>query len=656
MSELIEGLNDRQQEVVYHDQGPILVGAGAGSGKTQVLIRRVGYLVIERDVDPTRILAVTFSKSGAEEMQERLDSLIGESGARIGTFHSLAYEIIKHENSEYRTWIVDDKNRYRVCIKEAVGYKGIKWNNADVNILERFIEICKAYGARPGSAKALEIARSFAKKKPSLSTIPVKMIMAYDEAEGIRESKRLICFDDMLLEAVELLTNKLICKHWANKYDYILQDEAQDQNWCQFQIGELLAKEHRNYMLVGDPCQTIYSFRGVEVKRFFELRDRWNAKFISMNRNYRSGQSIISSANSLLRNMDPKIALSEMVCERSVDSEVSVVSYATLDEEGNGIANQIKQLLSDGEQPKNIAVLYRTNAQSRAPEESLISAGVPYQVIGSINFYERKEVKHLLSYLRLAALRGSFQDVAGSINSPFRFLGKKFLERVEKASSKGKKIADWPGLVQDVCKQAGLQYRQKQSAEEWIDLVREMTARAIINQTEECTPEDLEEAKPASILSDIVRETKYKEWLKQEEGDETPDNSRVSNVMEMIRAASRFDTVDALLDYVDMTLEASKTSSKNGGGPNKVTLCSIHRSKGLEWANVFIAGVCEKILPHGRCEDIEEERRIFYVGITRAQERLAISAVRKIAVGGDMIEVEPSRFIKEIGGEIKQEG
>lgn len=647
MEKLIEGLNPEQREVVYHDKGPLLVGAVAGSGKTQALIRRVGYLVTVRGVEPTRIIAVTFSKSGAAEMQKRLETLIGDSGARIGTFHSLAFEILKHEKPEYRTWRVDDTGRYRVCIKEAVGHKGMKWANADISILEHFIELCKADCARPGSDGALEIAVNIRNKKLSPATDPFLMDMAYNGAEEIRKSRQLICFDDMLMEGVELLRKPLICQRWANKYDYVLQDECQDQSMCQLEIGELLSRGHRNYMMVGDPSQTIFSWRGSRVENFFDFKERWGARLIVMNRNYRCGKTIIDTANQLLAKMAPGTCLeTEMIGERDIQGEVSITSYANLDEEGNGIAQQIKILLVDRVKPRDVAVLYRTNAQSRAPEEALISAGIPYQVIGGVNFYARKEVKHLLSYLRVASGRGSYDDVAGSINSPFRYLGAKFLERIQQVIGSRTISRSWTDVVRKAYEQEGLQGRQRQSATEWIDIIERMTSRIHGSDIEEDVV--TQESRPSSILEDIVRETGYKEWLRKDEGEETPDNNRVSNVVEMIRAASRFSSVDALLDYVDTTLAASKKQNKRGGISNKVILCSLHRVKGLEYNNVFIVGVCEKILPHGRSEDIEEERRLFYVGVTRARDRLAISSVRQIAVGGDLRDVEPSRFLREI--------
>lgn len=867
---LLDGLNPEQRAVVEHDKGPLLVGAVAGAGKTHALIRRVGYLVAVRGVHPARILAVTFSKKGADEMQERLDALIGQSDARIGTFHSLAYEILRTERPEYREWKVDDRNRYRICLKDATGYKEMDWKKADVTVLESFVSLCKCDMARPDSATAKEIAQRIYERQPKAATTPHLMLEAYSRAEEIRRERQLLGFDDMLVEGVELLRDNDDIRHrWASKYEYVLQDEAQDQNLCQLLMGELLAQDHRNYMLVGDPAQTVYTWRGARPEKLLGFEKNWGARLITMNRNYRCGIDIIAAANLALKAMDPATRLDmEMICERT-DSPGTVVAteYGDLDEEGIYIADQIKQMLVDqvivektipccekctnallskheegrtghhqsarvvrnayaigegggnpgmqpindrpdletprtlekaepsgaaeremegrtlqdenrlhsdhggsqeipnrapsndgtearktiekersgppqgrkqgkqqsGEpetvreqfhpheipspasmpisgnaqvnvrinehhtngnkirsnsihnhpmderqkntqtcsrcsssatnrieivrpfQPKDAAILFRTNAQSRAPEEALISARIPYRIIGGASFYERKEVKDLLAYLRLAEGRGDLDDIGRCINAPFRFLGRAFVDRVRDASKeskahKGAPGASWGQIVRQVCAQAGLQRRQRDSATDWATMIEDLKFRIERARNAEPDTDTRAAGMPARILEDILRQTQYTEWLQKDEGEESTENSRVSNVREMVRAAGRFTSVADLLDYVDKTLAASKKQRKeDGNNPNKVTLCSLHRAKGLEWTNVFLTGASEKILPHGRCEDIEEERRLFYVGVTRARDRLSVSCVANVAFGAKVLFTEPSRFIEEAG-------
>jgi DNA helicase-2/ATP-dependent DNA helicase PcrA len=631
-------------------------------------VRRVGYLVAVRRVHPSRVLAVTFSKKGADEMQERLDDLIGQSDARIGTFHSLAYEILRKENPEYDParggkWKVDDRNRYRICLKDATGYKEMDWKAADVTVLESFVSLCKCEMARPDSDIAAAIAQKMYMKQPKASTNPHLMIEAYSRAEDLRRERQLLGFDDMLMEATELLRDDNDLRNrWASRYDYVLQDEAQDQNLCQLLMGELLAKDHGNYMLVGDPGQTIFTWRGAKPEKLLGFEKTWNARLILMNRNYRCGSEIIAAANLALEAMDPATKLDmEMICERNVEGTITATAYSDLDEEGECITEQIQALIADGQQARDHVILYRTNAQSRAPEEALISARIPYRIIGGASFYERREVKNLLAYLRLAEGRGDLDDIGRAINSPFRFLGRAFVDRVRDAAKehkvhKGKEGApSWSTVIRDVCQQAGVQRRQKYSAEDWASMIEDLQFR--IERARNADPETDTKAAgmPARVLEDIVRQTGYTEWLQKDEGEESPENSRVSNIREMIRAAGRFTSVSDLLDYVDKTLAASKKQRRaDGNNPDKVTLCSLHRAKGMEWPNVFLAGASENILPHGRCEDIEEERRLFYVGVTRAKNRLAVSCIRNAAFGGRVMFVEPSRFIEEAGLTLEQ--
>lgn len=661
---LLKGLNPEQREVVLHDKGPLLVAAVAGSGKTRSLVHRIGYLVAVRGVHPGRILAVTFSKKGADEMQERLDILIGDSDARIGTFHSLAYEILRKEVPHYNPageggWKVDDRNRYRICLKDATGHKEMKWKAADITVLEHFVSFCKCNMARPDSETAMEIARKTYQRQPKAATNPHMMLEAYARAEDIRRERRLLGFDDMMMEAVELLQNDEDLRvRWASKYDYVLQDEAQDQNLCQLLMGELLAKDHKNYMLVGDSGQTIFTWRGAKPEKLLGFEQAWNARVILMNRNYRCGSNIIAAANLALEAMDPSTKLDmEMVCERKeVEGTISTTIYNDLDEEGQYIAEQIKVLTTNGNyEPRDAFILVRTNAQTRAPEEALISARIPYRILGAASFYERKEVRDLLAYLRLAEGRGSLDDIGRAINSPFRFLGRAFVDRVREASKeskthRGKGDRSWSQIIREVCSQEGVQRRQRESALDWATMVEELRFRIDRARNAEMETDAKATGMPARVLEDIIREIQYTQWLQRDEGEESTENSRVSNIREMVRAAGRFTSVADLLDYVDNTLAASRKQRKEeGDNPNKVTLCSIHKSKGMERPIVFLAGVSEDVLPHGRCEDIEEERRLFYVGITRAKDKLFVSCVRNMAIGGQIRFTEPSRFIEEAG-------
>jgi len=656
--DILKGLNPEQTEVVLHDKGPLLAVAVAGAGKTAAIVRRMAYLVKVRGVAPNRILAVTFSRKGADEMNERLVSLIGETEARVGTFHSLAYEILRKEGMA-DGWNVDDRDRYRICVKDAVGYKELNWKVADVTLIVDFVGKCKAALARPDAPEAEEIARGFYRKAPSAKTVPSMLLRAYHRAEELRKDRRLLTFDDMLFDAVEAFQlHEELRNRWASRWDYVIQDEAQDQNLAQLMMGELLAKEHKNYCLVGDPAQTIYTWRGAQPSKLLGFEAAWGAKVVRMGRNYRCGSVIIDAANKALDAMDPAQRLPiSMIAERGTTGEVVTKVFQDLDAEGQEIGSRVLAMAQDGKAYGDIAVLYRTNAQSRAVEEAMLSARIPYRIIGGTNFYERREVRSLLAYLRLADGRGELEDIEKCINAPFRFLGRAFVERVtdgarrEFAQIKGtnQKI-NWTSLVRQVAQQAGIQTRQRESAYEWADMI-DMASKGIALAAEPEAPADQKNlGKPAKLLEDIVRLTRYTAWLEKDEGEETTENSRVSNVRELIRAAGRFPTVKELLNYIDeVGKKARRARNEDGENPNKVTLTTLHRSKGLEWPVVFLVGVSDGILPHARCEDEEEERRLFYVGVTRARDLLHVSAVSNVSLGSKVIMTEPSPFITEAG-------
>lgn len=654
---LLEELNPEQAEAVKFGEGPLLLAAVAGAGKTRALVHRVAYLVAERGVDPNAILAVTFSKAGADEMNERLEKMLPRSGARIGTFHSVCYEILRAE-APCGGWTIDSKDRFKYCVKDAAGFRELNWKQCDINLTRHYISYCKAHMARPFSQEAMAIAQNYYRRHGP-KAIPQKLNAIYERADEIRCERELLTFDDMLLDAAELLQDdEHVRLRWAGRWTHVLQDEAQDQNKVQLVLGELLAKDHRNYTLVGDPAQAIYSFRGAMPSMLLSFEQRWGATVIQMARNYRCGQSIIDTANKVLGAMDPSERLDmRMVCEKGTQGTVSCHEYANLDHEANGIAEEVAQLIADGENPRDCCVLYRTNSQSRAPEEAFITRRIPYVVIGGTNFYNRKEVKDLLAYLRVAEGRGTLDDVRRCINAPFRFLGKAFVEKLSaeakvaraQAKKSGKRV-HWPSVARETCNQARIQHRQVKSVDEWAELLIESADKIAAQPIAPQGSETWDAGKPVNLLEDIALATDYYSWLVKDEGEETTENSRVSNVRELIRASRRFPSVGELLDFIDDLTEASnKNRRKKGEKPNKVVLTTLHRSKGLEWKNVFVSGANDYLLPHARCEDIEEERRLFYVGVTRAKERLSISCVIQIVVNNEVLYAQPSPFVYEAG-------
>lgn len=683
-AELLGGLNPEQAEVVAHHTGPLLVGAVAGCGKTTVLVRRIGYLVLRHEVDPARILALTFSKKASEEMNLRLTRILGAgSGARVGTFHSLAMQFIREELPVVAKWDVDDRDDFRICIKDALGFRGMKWESADLTLVSSFISVCKARCALPGSPEALAYARELYARSPAGNREPSLLAEAYVRAEQLRRERRLMTFDDMLLEMWSALGDPTIRARWAARWDFVMQDEAQDENRVQREIAGYLAHGHRNYMVVGDPAQAIYGFRGSDPSGLIAFEGEWEARKILMERNYRCGLAIAEAANGSLRAMAPGTHLGMQIrAERSALGVVESAVHEDADAEADSVVRRIRELNADGVRWRDVVVLFRTNAQSRAMEEAALSERIPYQILGGTNFYERREVKDLLAYLRLAAGKGSFDDVRRCINAPFRYIGKAFVDRIadaagvdvhdrrRSASRRDGGSPEWTSVVRSVIDGAGLQDRQRTAAREWCALVDEMAARisagrdraaaslraSVKDQLEgaaaqtAAAEEELNPSTPERVLEDILLATDYVRFLTRDEGSESPENNRVSNVRELVRASRRFGTVDSLLEYIEETIDAARRAKAGEEeGVDRVTMMSIHRSKGLEYRAVFVIGVNEGILPHGRCEDPNEERRLFYVAATRAKDLLSMTCVRRAALGSKTRELSPSRFLAEAG-------
>jgi DNA helicase-2/ATP-dependent DNA helicase PcrA len=648
-SAIFENLNPEQRQVVEHFNGPALVVAVAGSGKTRALCNRVAHLV-EQGVNPRRILAVTFSKKAAGEMNERIRDL-GVTACRVGTWHSVALQILKEERPDFNDWTIDTSDRFRIVVKKVLGYEGMNWTGADIGVVIQYIGLCKAELADPGTEKATSIAEQLFRKNPCAQTNVVKLTQAYFLVQESVEDRRILTFDDMLVECWRTLTNPETAARWSGNWDYVLQDEAQDQNFAQITLGEILAKGHGNYMLVGDPGQSIFGFRGAVPQKLLSFEADWGAKVIRMHRNYRCGKQIVEAANASIRSMTPGTHLGvELTGERGTEAKLTVKQYVDLDEEGLEVSRLALTHKEDGKDWGDMVVLYRVNSQSRAIEESFLSARIPYVVLGGTNFYERREVKDLLSYVRIAAGRATFEDVKRCINAPFRYLGTQFLNKIEESwAEQAAGQDDWKDAVRQACNRSGIQSRQRASADQWIDIISglEESIRQVreANGFVDATTREIHG--PAALFERVIKTTKYMEFLAKDNGAETVENNRVGNVRELVRAAERFTSIDELLNYIDDTLEKSADNRRERG--DRVVLCSIHRSKGLEWPVVFITGVNQDLLPHCRAEDIGEERRLFYVGVTRAKDNLHLSYVNRGAIGNRVVHMAPSEFLNETG-------
>ena len=666
------GMNEEQLAAILHGEGPARMLAPAGSGKTRVVTHRIARLV-ESGIAPARILALTFSKKAADEMSERIVKL-DVDGVRASTWHAFCLHVLKTDKVDGYDWEIKDSTK--IELKDVVGYKGMDWKGADVNKLASFIARCKANLFEPSSDEAAVLAESLFLQDSGRAT---RAFHLYNER---LTDKEILTFDDFLVFAAKHLEIEENRATWAAKYDYGMQDEAQDENGAQRRLAKLVFGGHGNYMKIGDCDQSIYGFRGSSPASLADMEEEWpGTKTYWLPKNYRSGANIISAANGVVEKAAPMRGLERkpMIAVREESGTVRAIASETFDDEGRRFVDWVQRGVKGGDASySDYTALFRTNAQSRALEEALLGSRIPYVVVGGTSFYERKEVRDLLAYLRLGAGVGEAEDVRRCINAPFRFLGARFVEKVmaayqengesigvpydPRAKSRGdnSQALTWSSLVLEVADGERIQARQKESAREWAGLIAEIGKRITEGKKHkhmQLDPNDglpvdgdpKRESKPEVILDDIVRRTRYIEWITKEEGEESIETSGAANVREMIRVAARFPTVEELLEYVDETIRASRRqrNDKQAGG-ERVLLMSVHRSKGLEWPHVWVAGMNENILPHPK-GDPEEERRLAYVAMTRARDSLVLSYVRTLATKSGIRDSQMSRFVSDAG-------
>lgn len=620
-------LNPEQQQVVEHVDGPLLVLAGAGSGKTHALVQRIVSLIQDHKVPQDRILSVTFSKKAAMEMNDRAAKL-GVKDARIGTWHSLAMSILR-EDDLLAGWTVDSGGKEERVLKDVIGYRGLNWKDADAKALRGFISYARASYWRPDDTNTFELAQS------SFARDARKAVAAYRMLEQELRQRRLLVFDNMLVYCLDhLRDSNNVAEKWRSRWDYLLQDEAQDANPVQMMIAELLAHNHHNYMVVGDPAQSIYSWRGSSPSYLTNFSKQWDdTKVVTMNRNYRSSSDIIDAANNVMARMPSSSRLPEDLKGNKKDS--GIIEFHTpisLDQEAEIVVSGIRHDVKNGGKYSDSAILFRTNAQSRSLEEELIKHSIPYQILGAQNFYERREIKALLSYLR-TGVDYRIDEYRRCINAPFRFIGAKTLGKIDDALAGGNSLNDVLAAIQEAS--YAVTRRQRESLEFVSKLFVDIDQR------------DSDSESPGEILEWLVDKIGYLDWLVKDQGEESLDTSHVANVKELIRVAKKFESTTSFLAFIDLMIKKSQMA-RSDRRPEKVLLMTVHRSKGLEWPSVYIVGVAEKIFPHARA-DLEEERRLFYVAITRAESSCCITSPQTMAGKTGVMSLDVSRFVEEAG-------
>lgn len=608
----LTGFNDNQIEAVKHIDGACCVMAGAGSGKTKVLTYRIANL-IENGIPASNILAVTFTKKASDEMKERLNNLIGEDVAHevtMGTFHSVCFSILKeywgatkHPYSEVSAQdLVIKSYLQKKIVKDIMQPPSQKFPNG-INLPEwqprqalSFIGFQKNNLIPPTGSLILN---------SGAEQMEQKLRKLYTEYEKIKKSEKKLDFDDMLVMCHELLRdNPNVLEVYKSRFKYILVDEYQDTNTAQYEILKLLAGEHRNLFVVGDDYQSIYGFRASRVELIINFEKEWNARLIPLDINYRSTANIVDWSNKLIANNKfqyPK----EVKSNQKFGKDPVIMTAVDEDEEAYIISKEIQTLMQDGYTPKDFAILYRTNAQSRALEEAMMKAKIPYVVIGSASFYDRREIKDMLAYLRLSQNPDDDMSLERIINTPNRFLGKSFIDSLKNYAN-----------TNDISLFEAL--NRCPLSKEW----RYQGARnlyAMINQMHEFN------GTTHQTLNFIRKVTDYDSWFISEDPSESDDEmERLENLNALSSTATKYRTVKEFLEYVDTM--SNKQDKKDD--IDKVKLMTVHRSKGLEFPVVFVAGVGQDLMPHRNAvteENIEEERRLMYVAMTRAKRYLYMS-------------------------------
>ncbi len=643
----LENLNPPQREAVLHGDGPLLILAGAGSGKTRVITSRIAHLIRERGVDPGSILAVTFTNKAANEMKERLERMlgmplgrgIGYGGLWISTFHSACVRILRQFSDRLgykRTFVIYDETDRSALIKACA---------SDLRIdTERYQP--RAIGAKISALKNnLTDAGQFAKTSSAFG---------FDEAvsrvytlyeEKLHESGGLD-FDDLLMLTVRLFEqHQDVLAYYEGIFRHILIDEYQDTNRAQYRLVRLLTLKHQNLCVVGDDDQSIYKFRGADISNILNFeKDYPDAKVIKLEQNYRSTQNILGAAGAVVsRNLGRKPK--ELWTQKRGGEKIQCYRAVDEKDEARFIARSIQQEVNQGRSLRELAVLYRTNAQSRALEDGLRGLGIPYRIFGGLRFYDRKEIKDVIAYLRVLQNPADIVSLRRSINVPARGIGDTTIEKLENAAMLARTSLYQAALNPD---DADVSAAAKKKLREFTAMMERLRA-------------DMGSITVTELVRRVIHESGYGAALEQDKNIEA--RIRLENLNELLSATEDFQEQNqdaplaAFLDQVALITDSEEQTAAEGRrvGSESVTLMTLHNAKGLEFAVVFMVGMEEGLFPHSRSaeseEELEEERRLCYVGITRAKEKLVITHASERRLYGYPQANLVSRFVQEIPNE-----
>lgn len=632
--ELISQLNPQQREAVLCTEGPLLVLAGAGSGKTRVLTYRIAYLVEERGVNPTNILAITFTNKAAKEMKERIFDLIGDKARDtwISTFHSTCVRILRRDIDKInftRNFVIYDTDDQNTLLKNCIKELNLNEKYFNPREIRSIIGRLKDQIIGPDDY-AREVAGQYREEK---------IAAIYSLYQKKLEKNNALDFDDLINRTIELFSlHPEVLDYYKKKFQYILVDEYQDTNYAQYRLIKLLADYWKNLCVVGDDDQSIYGWRGADIRNILDFeKDFPDARVIKLEENYRSSQIILDAANQVIKNnrgRKPK----RLWTQKGQGEAIRI--YRALDEreEAEFICSEVKSMMDkEDRSPGDFAILYRTNSQSRVIEEALMKYGIPYNIYGGLRFYDRKEIKDLIAYLRVVANPADDVSLRRIINVPKRGIGDVTVGKLEEiAAREGENLFS---VILDIDRYGEFSGRTLKKIRDFGNLISNLIAMKEIMPVTE-------------FISSLLVDTGYKAMLEEEKTIES--ESRLENIKEFVSAAREFEKDNEGAGLVEFLENIALVSDldKLGEGEAALSMMTLHSAKGLEFPVVFIAGMEEYLFPHSRAmeseKEMEEERRLCYVGITRAQERLYLTHALQRTLYGNPRYNEPSRFLDEI--------
>ena len=640
-AKLLEGMNERQKEAVQHTQGPLLIMAGAGSGKTRVLTHRMAYILAEEEVHPWNILAITFTNKAAREMKERVSQLVGPQAEDmwVPTFHSMCVRILRRDIEllgYQRSFTICDPSEQQTAMKRILKKLDIDSEKYDYRMILNRISQAK---------NDLEDVEEFNKKYTGY----VEQIIGkcYREYQKELAKSMTLDFDDLIMLTVQLFQKyPETLQYYQQKFQYIHVDEYQDTNHAQYRLVTMLAKKFKNICVVGDADQSIYGWRGADMSNILEFeKDYQNAKVVLLEQNYRSTKTILQAANHVIEN-NVNRKVKKLWTENEEGQPITYYRAQSEQDEGCYVLSQIQSLLRDGYHYDDFAILYRTNAQSRVMEENLLKSNIPFRLVGGQRFFERLEIKDLLAYLRLIVNPQDDLSFRRIVNSPKRGVGATSLEKLSNFASMHQFSLLEASSQTAISPLSGKAAKSLEKFAEMIEDLRKMQEFLSISE----------------FVEQVIEKTGYLAALEQQHTMEA--DARIENIQEFISVAKQFEQDrleeeledSPLLQFLTDLSLVSDADSDDGDG-RMVTLMTLHAAKGLEFPVVFIIGLEEGIFPSLRSmmengDDVEEERRLAYVGITRAEQKLFLTNAYSRLLYGRTQTNRPSRFIVEIGEEL----